>query len=70
MLFNMSDTLSFRWVQKKYREKMFDEKFFNLEHGKFYHDMIQLFNERKDCINCFLHQKHTYGGCDWYLWET
>ena len=50
-------------------QRMFDEKLLNLEHGKLYCYLIQLFNEKKDCIYCFLHQEYTYGGRDWYLGE-
>ena len=49
---------------------MFNEKFLNLEHKKSYVYLIQLCNEKKNCIDCFLHQEYTYGGCDWYLRET
>ena len=60
----------FDGFEKKYTEKMFDYNFFNLEHKKLYPHLIQLFNEKKNCINCFLHQECTYGGRDWYLGET
>ena len=49
---------------------MFNEKFLNLEHKKSYPYLIQLFNEKTNCIDCFLHQEYTYGGCDWYSRET
>ena len=44
--------------------------FFNLEHKKLHPYLIQPFNEKKNCIDCFLHQEYTYGGRDWYLEET
>ena len=40
---------------------MFNEKFLNLEHKKSYLYLIQLFNEKRNCIDCFLHQEYTYG---------
>ena len=49
---------------------MFDYNFFNLEHKKLHPYLIQPFNEKKNCIDCFLHQEYTYGGRDWYLGET
>ena len=37
--------------EKMHEENMFDEKFLNLEHGKLYGYLIQLFKEKKDCID-------------------
>ena len=55
---------------KQYTEKMIDEKFLSLEHKKLYSYLIQLFNEKKNCFKCFLHQEYTYSGHDWYSAET
>ena len=49
---------------------MFNEKLLNLERKKLYLFLIQLFNEKKNCIDCFLHEEYTYSAYDWYLGET
>ena len=52
----------FDGFQKKYIEKMFDEKVLNLERKKLYFYLIQLFS--------ILYQEYTYGGHDGYSGET
>ena len=49
---------------------MLNEKLLNLEHKKLYLFLINLFNEKKNCIDCFLHEEYRYGACDWYSGET
>ena len=70
-MFNVSDPSNFQWVgKKKHKEKMLNEKLLNLEHKKLYLFLINLFNEKKNCIDCFLHEEYRYGACDWYSGET
>ena len=48
--------------KEQYTEKMIDEKFLSLEHKKLYPYLIQLFNEKKNCFKCFLHQEYNTVG--------
>ena len=44
----------FDGFEKKYEKNMLDQKCLSLEHGKLYGYLIQLFKEKKDCIDCFI----------------
>ena len=61
---------TFDGFEKKYEKNMLDEKILSLEHGKLYGYLIQLFKEKKDCIDCFIHSEYTYRGRDWNSGKT
>ena len=60
----------FDGFEKKYEKNMLDEKCLSLEHEKLYGKLIQLFKEKKDCIDCFIHSEYTYRACDWNSGKT
>lgn len=60
----------FYGFEKMYEENMFHEKFSYLEHEKLYGYLIQVFEKKKNCIDCFIHSEYTYRGCDWNCGKT
>ena len=39
-------------------------------YSKLYHELMELHDQDKSCIDCFLHQEYTFGGKDWTTGET
>ena len=56
--------------EKDVEKNMFNVIFLFSYYSKVCFELMQLFDEDKSCINCFLHQEYTFGGRDWTTGET
>lgn len=49
---------------------MFDVDILNSCYGKFSHELMELFDENKSCIDCLLYHEYTFSGRNWNTGET
>lgn len=56
--------------KKDIERNMFDVDFLNSCYGKFSHELMELFDENKSCIDCLLHHEYTFSGGNWNTGET
>ena len=58
----------FNNFEKDVERKLFDVNFLFSYYTKLCHELLELFDQKKDCIECF-QLEYKFGGRDWYSGE-